>query len=132
MRQAGFRVTLPRQWVVWALARADRALTPYRLRDEVLASGGSLDVATVYRVLANLAGLGLVHHVGVVDGYLPCGLEDAHQDGSEHVVCRSCGRVVELEIPPDVVEATQGQVKALGYSETHVKLEVLALCPECT
>ena len=70
LREEGMRITAPRIEVVRVLARSDRALNVYGIHEAVLARGRRIDVVSVYRIIATLRSLGLVAHVGMVDGYV--------------------------------------------------------------
>ncbi len=131
LQQAGHRITVPRVQVARILSRADRPLTAYGVHQEIVANGGRADVVTVYRVLGTLVELGLVHHIGVVDGYMACSLNESHEEDTEHVVCTSCGRVTELPLPHEVAERTAAQLNELGYSHAQTRVEILAVCPAC-
>ena len=131
LKQAGFRVTLPRVQVIRTLAMADKPLSAYGIHQEIIASGARVDVVSVYRILETLAKLCLIHHVGIVDGYMACKLDDTHESEAEHVVCTECGRVTELPLPPAVTDTTNGQLMALGFSPKQTRVEILAVCPNC-
>jgi Fe2+ or Zn2+ uptake regulation protein len=132
LKQGGFRITLPRVQVVRALSLAERPLSAYGIHQEIIASGARVDVVSVYRILETLSQLGLVHHIGIVDGYMACRLDETHDEEAEHVVCSECGRVTELTMPDGVLRATNGQLVALGYRPKQTRVEILAVCPECS
>lgn len=71
LREEGMRITAPRIEVVRALAATDRALTVYGIHEAVRERGRRIDVVSVYRIIACLRRLGLVAHVGMLDGYVP-------------------------------------------------------------
>jgi len=131
LREAGFRITMPRVQVIRALAASERALSAHAIHEWVEQAGGRMDIVSVYRTLATLVETHLVHHVGIVDGYLACGVED-HQDAlTEHLVCRSCGKVTEVEVQDGLVEATEQNLKSTGFRVQEVKIEVLGVCIAC-
>src|SRR5882757_8401730 len=72
LRTAGYRITMPRVQVIRALADTNTALSAYAIHEKIISSGGKIDVVSVYRILATLQEVGLIHHIGVVDGYFPC------------------------------------------------------------
>ncbi|MBS1724870.1 MAG: transcriptional repressor [Armatimonadetes bacterium] len=131
LRQRGFRITMPRVQVLRVLSLADRPLNPYAIHQEIVASGGRTDAASVYRILDTLSNLRLVHRVGIVDGYMACRLEEAHGEETEHVVCSVCGKVTELPLPDDIASLTSEQLADLGYRQVQTKVEILAVCPDC-
>src|SRR5579872_7492363 len=76
LRLAGYRITMPRIQVIRALADTKIALSAYAIHERIMDSGGRIDVVSVYRILATLQQVGLIHHVGLVDGYFPCRIGD--------------------------------------------------------
>lgn len=107
-------------------------MSAYGIHQEIVASGARIDVVSVYRILETLNKLGLIHHIGIVDGFMACRMDDVHQEDAEHVVCDNCGKVAELSLPPSVLNDTTLQLKALGYSVRQTRVEILALCPDCS
>jgi Fur family ferric uptake transcriptional regulator len=48
-----------------------------------------------------------------------------------HLVCRSCGKTVEVEGP--AVESWTDKISAeSGFSDVHHTLEIFGLCSDCT
>lgn len=131
LRIAGYRITMPRVQVIRALGQSNRALSAYEIHEAILDGGGKIDVVSVYRILATLLETGLIHHIGVVDGYLPCRLEDAHTEDLEHLVCERCGCVTELSLPPSVIKATSDQGSRLGFQAKAIRIEIVGLCAHC-
>ena len=72
LREVGLRITTPRIAVIRALSRSDAALNAYEVHAAILASGRKVDVVSVYRILALLRDIGLVHQLALVDGYAAC------------------------------------------------------------
>lgn len=131
LRSSGFRITMPRVQVIRALGFSNRALSAYEIHDAIIAANGKIDVVSVYRILATLQEAGLIHHIGIVDGYLPCRLEDAHTEDLEHLVCEECGCVTELSLPPSVIKATTEQAERAGFKATGITMEIVGLCQHC-
>ena len=75
--------------------------------------------------------IGLIHHIGIVDGYFPCRMDDAHQESSAHFICEKCGCVTEVSVPQETVDATHRQAQEHEFLPTGIKLEVLGLCAHC-
>lgn len=93
LRSVGLRVTQPRLAVLAALEQH-----PHAGADEVLAAvrtDASVSTQAVYDVLHSLTDAGLVRRIqpaGSVARY-----ELRTGDNHHHVVCRSCGRVVDID-----------------------------------
>jgi len=110
---------------------AEKPLSAYGIHQEIVASGAKVDVVSVYRTLETLSKMSLVHHIGIVDGYMACRFDDTHEEEAQHVVCTECGKVTELELPPAVTDMTNRQLKDLGYVPRQTRVEILAVCPSC-
>ncbi len=132
LKKAGMRITRPRMDVVEALESCEKAVSAYELHDLVISRGGRIDVVSVYRILAVLRELGLVHYIGTLDGYLACSLPHDHELHTMHLVCSSCHRVKEVSLPNEVAgEVIQGG-EGQGFKQGKVRLEVLAdSCNDC-
>lgn len=124
LRAAGFRITMPRVQVIRALADTKRALSAYAIHEKIINGGGKIDVVSVYRILSTLQEVGLIHHIGVVDGYFPCRTPDCDGRRSEVVVSEETGEVIELRLPQSVIEAIEDQAKSNGFTAATIKVEI--------
>ncbi len=97
LRRAGHRSSGPRMAVVETLGRHDCVLTAREIADRLRSEGRDVGVATVYRALELLEGLGLLHRLDTGEG--PARYEPAHPTGEHHhhLVCDRCGRVAAFE-----------------------------------
>ena len=90
--------------------------------------GERVGLTTVYRTLQGLA------DAGEIDVMRPPGGEHLYRRCSQghhhHLVCRSCGRAVEVEGP--AVESWADKVAAKnGFVDVSHTLEIFGTCPEC-
>ncbi len=131
LRAHSLRVTAPRVRVLRVLAEADQPLSAYRIHDQILEESGRVDVVSVYRTLSALAAIGLVHHIGTVDGYLPCRLEHRHDEEVEHLICTSCGKVTEVPLSSSASLAAHHQLEEIGFKPSTLRIEVVGLCGDC-
>ena len=92
------------------------------------ASGTPVGMATVYRVLRDLADTGQVDVVRDDAGeqqYRRCTPGHHH-----HLVCVACGRAVEVESA--TVERWADEVgRANGFTGVHHDVEIFGTCPRC-
>lgn len=91
--------------------------------------GERVGLTTVYRTLQGLA------DSGEIDVMRPPGGEHLYRRCSRghhhHLVCRDCGRTVEVEGP--AVENWADRVAAQhGYADVSHTLEIFGSCPGCT
>lgn len=122
---------MPRVQVVRALGDSTKALSAYAIHEKIINSGGKIDVVSVYRILGTLEEVGLIHHIGIVDGYFPCRMDDAHSQDSAHFVCQKCGCVTEVNVAPPIVESIHQKAQEINFLPTGIKVEVFGLCPQC-
>jgi Fur family zinc uptake transcriptional regulator len=115
---------MPRVQVIRALADTDRALSAYAIHEKIISGGGKIDVVSVYRILSTLQEVGLIHHVGVVDGYFPCRMQECEGKRSEVLVCEKTGTVKELLLPEDVVRILERQTREAGFEAIAIKVEI--------
>ena len=128
-RQSGpTRQTRQRTAVKAALDGRDDFMSAQQLHDLLRHQGESVGLTTVYRSLQGLAEAGEVDLLVTDDGetvYRRCSPEHHH-----HLVCRSCGRTVEIT-GPAVETWADAVAREHGFSDISHTLEVFGLCAEC-
>lgn len=96
MREAGLRLTLPRRAVVRALVEREETFISARMIiDYVMDTAGRIEASTVYRVLDDLARIGVVHHIPLRNGQSGRWHVTLNHD-HEHLVCEYCGKTVAI------------------------------------
>lgn len=124
------RVTKQRLAVSAALDELDDFVSTQELYRLLQNQGVSVSLATAYRILQSLADDGLIDVLRNADGeavYRRCAVTGHHH----HLLCRNCGKAVEVEAP--AVETWAARVAAEnGYTEVAHTVEIFGLCPECT
>lgn len=122
LRDRGLRVTPQREQVL-AAVRALGHATPEQISDQV----SGVDLTTVYRTLELLEEIGLVRHAHLGHGapsYRPA--EDEHI----HVVCHSCGAVVDAD--PSLVDPLARRLLADdGFVLDRSHFTVFGRCRTC-
>ena len=121
-------MTHGRRLVLAALFGGDhRHCTAADVISEVQALDPSLHRTTVYRILDRLVGLGVVEQVRLGDGPAIYHVsERAHQ----HLVCESCGRVVEA--PDDLLDEVAAAIERdYGFHLRSRATPLLGLCRAC-
>lgn len=123
------RATRQRAAVAAALASVEDFRSAQELHDLLKGRGENVGLTTVYRTLQTLAEQGEVDTLRTAEGesvYRRC--SDGHH---HHLVCRNCGRAVEVEGP--AVERWADRVAAEhGYTDVSHTVEIFGLCPACT
>lgn len=131
LRSDGLRITMPRVLVIRTLSRSNGALGAYEIHERIAKEGGKVDVVTVYRVLQALQESGLVHRIGVLDGYYACRAGGSHGESSEHLICSHCGCVQEMSVPAGSARQLSAQAETVGFRQEAVRVEVLGTCAHC-
>lgn len=125
LKVKGFRITMPRVQVIRALAHTNQALSAYGIHESIVRNGGRIDVVSVYRILSTLAEVGLIHHIGVVDGYIASRILTENQNKTQHLICKGTGIVQEVEAPEEAIKAIEKQLAQLNFEPSQIKIEIL-------
>ncbi|MBL1067740.1 Fur family transcriptional regulator [Streptomyces sp. 7-21] len=123
------RSTRQRAAVAAALAEADEFRSAQELHDMLKHRGDSVGLTTVYRTLQSLADAGEVDVLRTSEGeavYRRCSTDDHHH----HLVCRSCGKAVEVE-GPAVEKWAEAIAKEHGFVDIGHTVEIFGTCADC-
>ena len=125
LREAGYRITMPRVQVIRALADTKIALSAYAIHEKIVgAMNGKIDVVSVYRILATLHEVGLIHHTETTDGYFPCRSEAGAKESSELLVDTATGVVGEFNLSPELMDAVRKEIASMNFEIAKIHLEV--------
>ena len=123
----GHRVT-PQRLVLHRVLRAqERHVTAEEAMRALSAELPSVSLPTVYATLELFEELGLVRRVAMEGG---TALFDSRTDDHNHVACRRCGRVEDIEAPV-ADERVRSAARAAGYEPEHTDVVVVGLCSDC-
>ncbi|MCH8274461.1 MAG: transcriptional repressor [Armatimonadetes bacterium] len=131
LRYRGMRITRPRTMVLRVLGETRRPLGAYQIRDRVRERGGSIDVVSVYRILAALEDVGLAHRVGGTDGCVACTASRSGPHPAEYLICADCGCVEEVPIPQPALAEIGMAASRLGFQGRSTRIEVVGVCSHC-
>ncbi|MGH3447352.1 MAG: Fur family transcriptional regulator [Nocardioidaceae bacterium] len=124
----GSRPTRQRRAVIEALGEADVFRSAQDIHARLREQGEDVGLTTVYRTLQALAEADEIDVLRAPDGesvYRQCSTGHHH-----HLVCRSCGRTVEIEGPTVEAWATR-TAKEHGFAEIEHTLEIFGTCARC-
>ena len=123
------RPTRQRAAVAAVLADTEEFRSAQELHALLHEAGDKVGLATVYRNLQAMAADGEIDMLRTDEGeavYRACSTGHHH-----HLVCRVCGRTVEVEGP--TVEAWATRVSAEhGFTEVRHTLEIFGTCATCS
>lgn len=122
------RSTRQRAAIHAALDSAEGFRSAQDLHAELRTSGGSVGLTTVYRALQSLADAGEIDALRKDDGetvYRRCSTPSHHH----HLVCRVCGRSVEVE-GPEVERWAEAVGSEHGFTGISHQVEVFGTCPQ--
>ncbi|MFD5323101.1 Fur family transcriptional regulator [Streptomyces sp. NPDC127092] len=123
------RSTKQRAAVSAALNEVDEFRSAQELHDMLKHRGDSVGLTTVYRTLQSLAEAGEVDALRTSDGetvYRRCSTGDHHH----HLVCRVCGKAVEVE-GPAVEQWAETIAAEHGFVNVAHTVEIFGTCAEC-
>lgn len=123
------RTTKQRTIIAAQLRQLDEFVTAQRIHEILTSNGAKVGIATVYRNLQTMANNGDVD-VLHIDGealYRTCDVQKHHH----HIVCRKCGKAVEIEIP-GFEQWVRTHASRHGYTDIEHTVEIFGLCPQCS
>ena len=127
LRGAGLRVTAPRVAVLKVLA-----VHPHSTADEIAAhvrdALGSVSTQAVYDVLRALVGVGLVRRIEPAGS--PALYETRTGDNHHHLVCRTCGAVVDVDCVIGEAPCLEPSDLA-GFTVDEAEVLFWGRCAEC-
>jgi Fe2+ or Zn2+ uptake regulation protein len=125
----GLPVTPQRKLLLSLIKKTGRHITAKELYRRASSKNESISLATVYRSLQLFKDLGLIEERRF--GQLYCHYELKGSADHQHLVCRSCGKVIEVESPllGQIVEELKHEH---GFNLTKIELYMEGYCQECT
>ncbi len=128
LRARGQRVTSQRLVINRMLQARDAHVTAEEVLTSVSQTLPGTSLPTVYATLELFEQLGLVRSVAAGGGAL---LFDSRTVDHNHLVCRSCGAVQDLDVPVDF-DAVLAGARDKDFTPDHVSLVVEGLCADCS
>ncbi len=127
LRERGLRVSSARRLVLESLYATSEPLSAERIAGGLEGRFPVSDIASVYRNLETLEGLGLVRHFHLGHGpslYAPAGEE------REYLLCESCHGLCAVE--PSELDGVRSLIRAeLGFQARFTHFPIVGLCRNC-
>ncbi len=127
LHQRGQRATPQRLVILRELRRRGRHATADQIRAAVGDELPGTSIPTVYATLDLLVELGLARRVDAGAGAT---LYDARTEPHQHMVCRRCGRVEDLDGELRTAELLSAAAET-GFVARSVELVISGLCRDC-
>lgn len=126
----GQRVTRQRTAIGALLDDVDEFRSAQQLHALLAQRGQDIGLATVYRTLGAMADSGDVDTLRTETGeslFRRCARPEQHH---HHLVCRSCGRTVEVQ-GPDLESLVRAVAGEHGFVDVEHTIEFFGTCAEC-
>lgn len=127
LRAHGIQVTAQRLAVMRAVARHPHA-TADALAAAVRTEIGTISLQSVYDALSVLVTEGLIRRIQPAGS--PARFEDRVGDNHHHLICRQCGRVVDVDCAVGAMPCLT-TADNRGYEIDEAEIAFWGRCPDC-
>lgn len=127
LRERGLRATSQRVVMHRLLRERNRHMSAEELLSEASERLPGVSLPTVYATLELFEELGIVRRVNGGSGTL---MWDTRSDAHHHMICRSCGRIEDIETPLDLEGARRTAARS-GFQPDRAEVVVSGLCSDC-
>ena len=125
-------LTPSRTLVIKTLAKYNKPITAYELRDKINNNGVvNINISQIYRVLEFWIDLGLVHKISSINKFLLC---TAPEEKHTHMlnICTVCEKVIETCNEKMGLNFKKSTAKLdLAFNNT-CSVEIPVICPKCS
>ena len=127
LRQRGIQVTAQRLAVLRAVAGQPH-IAADGVAEIVRAEIGAISLQSVYDALGLLAAEGLIRRIQPAGS--PARFEDRVGDNHHHLICRICGRLVDVDCEVGAAPCLS-PVDEMGYQIDEAEVAYWGRCPDC-
>ncbi len=133
--EKGSRLTPKRKQILSTLLTAKKAISAYELIDLYEEKiGQSIPAMSVYRILAYLEDMHLVHKIKIANKYVA---RTNISGTGEHLIsqflfCQACQSVEEKPFSPSIYKELFNNIKQSGYQLCSEQIELSCLCNDCS
>ena len=128
LRNHGLSITAQRLAVLRALSRRPHS-TADAIAEEVRAEIEVISRQAVYNALGTLAEKGLIRRIQPARS--PALYEDRVDDNHPHVICRACGKTVDVDCAAGDTPRLTAAAADSGFRINEVEVIYWGRCPEC-
>lgn len=130
MAKKGLRSTSQRRLIIDTFFEGAPHMTIEDLLAEVRTRDKGIGYATVYRTLKLLAECGVASERRFGDGLSRYELADEATTHHDHLICVSCGKIIEFE-EPRIEELQEEIASRYGFEVASHKHEMYGTCSDC-
>jgi Fur family ferric uptake transcriptional regulator len=127
LRQSGIQVTAQRLAVLRAVAGQPH-IAADAVAETVRAEIGAISLQSVYDALGVLVAEGLIRRIQPAGS--PARFEDRVGDNHHHLICRTCGRLVDVDCAVGSAPCLTA-VDDMGYEIDEAEVAYWGRCPDC-
>ena len=127
LRQRGIQITAQRLAVFRAVT-SDPHITADAVADAVRNEIGAISLQSVYDCLGVLVGEGLIRRIQPAGS--PARFEDRVGDNHHHLICRTCGRMVDVDCAVGGAPCLTASDDR-GYEIDEAEVVYWGRCPDC-
>lgn len=128
LHDRSLRNTPQRQLIYRIVASSPQHLSAVDVQRQLEKAMPGISLPTVYATLDLFADLGIVRKIALADG--PVIYDTGQHNPHAHMVCRRCGRIFDLDIPP-VSDADATAAAHQGFAVDSGDLVLHGLCADC-
>ena len=128
LKARGVRLTPQRQMILRYLKETHEHPTAEQVYNFVCKEFDGISMATVYNTLHRLKELGAIRELSYGD---MASRYDGNDSEHAHLVCESCGEVVDVPCPLHLETGMEDLAAAHGYAVFSYRLEYYGLCATC-
>lgn len=126
----GHRLTDPRRHVLEIIAAQEKPIGAYDILAALSEKMDRPGPPTAYRAIDFWIKEGFIHRIDSLNAFVACH-SDHHHEGSQFMVCDSCGRVIEAHLC-DLPQPLVDKAKTAHFKTTRWNIELHGTCAECT
>lgn len=127
LRQRGIQITAQRLAVLRAVASRPH-ITADAVAEAVRSEIGAISLQSVYDALGVLVSEGLIRRIQPAGS--PARFEDRVGDNHHHLICRTCGRTVDVDCAVGFAPCLTA-FNDKGYEVDEAEVVYWGLCPDC-
>ncbi len=132
LHQKGRRLTPQRKKILELFENLGSGmhLSAEDVHQQLVESNSRVSLATIYRTLRLLVGMGFLHELELSEGGHRFELSSHEHPDHHHLVCVRCGRTEEFE-SEHVLQAGRAAAEQNGFKLIESTLNVRGICPDC-